>query len=170
MPLPATPPGKGSGLGEAWLPSLYAGASRERCLWTVADWLAGWAGEESYDGPALLLTIPPSPEPVGMVGFACRGAGTIGLVLGVAPSWRGQGLATRALVLAAGWLIRERGADVVELRAGRDCPACQRIAVKSGFSLAGTVSSAIEATGTVAGDSRYITEAAERGGHPPAAS
>ena len=53
--------GKDGGLGEAWLPSLYAGASRERCLWTVADWLAGWAGEESYDGPALLLTIAPSP-------------------------------------------------------------------------------------------------------------
>ena len=102
-----------------------------------------------------------------MVGFVCRGAGTIGLVLGVAPSWRGQGLATRAVLLAVGWLIRERGAEVVELRVGRDCPACQRIAVKSGFSLAGTVSSAIEATGTVVDDSRYITtEAAERGVHP----
>ena len=105
-----------------------------------------------------------------MVGFACRGAGTIGLVLGVAPSWRGQGLATRALVLAVGWLIRERGADVVELRAGRDSPACQRIAVKSGFSLAGTVSSAVEATGTAVEDLRYITEAAQRGVHPRAAS
>ena len=163
--------GKDGGLGEAWLPSLYAGASRERCLWTVADWVAGWAGEESYDGPALLLTIAQSPWPVGMIGFVCRGAGTIGLVLGVAPSWRGQGLATRAVLLAVGWLIRERGAEVVELRVGRDCPACQRIAVKSGFSLAGTVSSAIEATGTVVDDSRYITtEAGERGVHPPAAS
>jgi RimJ/RimL family protein N-acetyltransferase len=125
--------GQDGGLGEAWLPSLYVGASRERCLWTVADWLAGWAGEESYDGPALLLTIPPSPEPVGMVGFVCRGAGTIGLVLGVAPSWRGQGLATRAILLAGGWLTRERGTGEVELRAGRDSPACQRIAAKSGF-------------------------------------
>jgi RimJ/RimL family protein N-acetyltransferase len=154
--------GKDGGLGGAWLPSLYAGASRERCLWTVADWLAGWAGEESYDGPALLLTIPPNPEPVGMVGFVCRGAGTIGLVLGVAPSWRGQGLATRAVVLAVGWLIRDRGADVVEFRVGRDCPACQRIAVKSGFSLAGTVSSVVEAPGTVVEDSRYFTEAGEQ--------
>ena len=158
--------GKGGGLGEAWLPSLYAGASRERCLWTVADWLAGWAGEESYDGPALLLTIAQSPWPVGMIGFVCGGAGTIGLVLGVAPSWRGQGLATRAVLLAVGWLIRERGAEVVELRAGRDCPACQRIAVKSGLSQAGTAGSAIEATGTVADDSRNITEAGERGVHP----
>ena len=88
----------------------------------------------------------------------------------MAPSWRGQGLATRAVLLAVGWLTRERGTDVVELRAGRDSPACQRIAVKSGFSLAGTVSSAVEATGTVVEDLRYITEAGERGVHPRAAS
>jgi len=55
-----------------------------------------------------------------MVGFVCGGAGTIELVLSVAPPWRGQGLATRAVVLAAGWLTRERGTDVVEFRAGRD--------------------------------------------------
>jgi RimJ/RimL family protein N-acetyltransferase len=134
----------------------------------VADWLAGWAGDGSYDGPALLLTIPPSPEPTGMVGFVCRGAGTIGLVHGVAPSWRGQGLATRAVLLAAGWLIRERGAEVAELQVGRDSPGCQRIAVKSGFPLAGTVSSAVEATGKVAEGLRYITAAAERGVHPRA--
>ena len=65
MPLPAAPPGQDGGLGEAWLPSPYASASRERCLRTVADWLAGWAGEDSYDGPAFLLTITPSPWPVG---------------------------------------------------------------------------------------------------------
>ena len=119
--------GHDGGLGGAWLPLAYAGASRERCLWMAADWLAGWAGGSSYKGPALLLTIAQSPEPVGMVGFACGGAGTIELVPSVAPSWRGQGLATRAVVLAAGWLTRERGADVVELRAGPDSPACQRI-------------------------------------------
>ncbi len=162
--------GEDGGLGQAWLPQLHAGASRERCLWMVAEWLAGWAGEGSYNGPALMLMIARSPWPVGMVGFVCRGAGTIGLVHCVAPSWRGQGLATRAVVLAAGWLIRERGADVVELRAGRDSPACQRIAVKSGFSLAGTVSRVVEATGTVVEDLRYTTGAAERGVHPRAAS
>ena len=148
----------------------YADASRERCLWMVADWLAGWAGEGSYKGPALLVTIAQSPEPVGMVGFVCGGPGTIELVLSVAPSWHGQGLATRAVVLAAGWLTRERGTDVVELRAGRDSPACQRIAIKSGFPLAGTASSVIEATGKIVEDLRYTTEAGERGGHPRAAS
>ena len=162
--------GHDGGLGEAWLPLPYAGASRERCLWMVADWLAGWAGEGGYKGPALLLTIARSPEPVGLVGFACEGAGTIELALSVAPSWRGQGLATRAVVLAAGWLTRERGTDVVELRAGRDSPACQRIAVKSGFSLAGTVTSVIEATGTVVEDLRYINRSGRATNVPPTAN
>ena len=68
--------GPDGGLGEAWLPLPYDGASRERCLWMVADWLAGWVGEGSYKGPALLLTIAASPWPVGMVGFVCvRGRG-----------------------------------------------------------------------------------------------
>ena len=92
--------GHDGGPGGAWLPLPYAGASRERCLWMVADWLPGRAGEGSYKGPALLLTVAQSPEPVGMVGFVCGGAGTIELVLSVAPSWRGRGLATRAVVLA----------------------------------------------------------------------
>lgn len=83
---------------------------------------------------------------------------------GASAAW-GQGLATRAVLLAAGWLIHERGADVVELRVGRDSPACQRIAVKSGFPLTGTVSSVVEATGTVVEDLRYITEAEQQSCH-----
>ena len=94
--------GQDGGLGEAGRPSLYAGASRERCLRMVADWLARWAGQASHNGPALLLTIAQSPWPVGMVGFVCRGADTIGLVHGVAPSWRGRGMSTRAVLLAVG--------------------------------------------------------------------
>ena len=53
--------GQDGGVGGAWLPLPYAGASRERCLWMVADWLAGWVGEGSYKGPALLLTSGASP-------------------------------------------------------------------------------------------------------------
>jgi RimJ/RimL family protein N-acetyltransferase len=154
--------GQDGGRGEAWLPPLYAGAS-EGALLVDDRRLAGRVGwRRQLQRPALLLTIAQSPSPVGMVGFVSRGAGTIGLAHGVEPPWRGQGLATRAAVLAVRWLIRERGADVVELRVGRDSPACQQIAVKSGFSLAGTGSSVVEATGKVAEDLRYITKAGPR--------
>ena len=43
--------GPGGGLGETWLPLPYAGASRERCLWMVADWLAGWPAKAATKGP-----------------------------------------------------------------------------------------------------------------------
>jgi hypothetical protein len=69
-------------------------------------------------------------------------------------------------LLAVAWLIRGRGAEVVELRVGRDSPACQRIAIKSGFPLAGTISSVVEATGKIVEDLRYITAAGERGCSP----
>ena len=153
--------GQDDGLGSVWLPALKAGASRERCLWMIADWLSGWSGGGSYNGPALFLTIAQSPMPVGLVGFVSRDAGTVGLVFGVAPSWRGRGLATRAVMLAAGWLVRERGAQIVELQLDRDSPACHRVAVKAGFSAAGTVSRVGEATGEIVEDLRYIFEAGE---------
>lgn len=153
------------GLDGSWLPSLYSGASRERCFWMVADWLAGWVGEGSCNGPALVLTVPGSPAVVGQVGFIPHSEGAIELVHGTAPSWRGQGLATRAVWLAAGWLIRERGAQTVELRVGRDRLACQRVAVKAGFSLAGTVSSVVGATGKVFELLRYTIQAADTGVH-----
>ncbi|MGO8882146.1 MAG: GNAT family N-acetyltransferase [Streptosporangiaceae bacterium] len=149
------------GLNGAWLPSLYAGASRERCFWMVADWLAGWAGEGSCNGPALVMTADQSPALVGHVGFVVRNTGAVELVHGVAPAWRGQGLATRAVWLAAEWLLHERGIAVVELRMGQDRIACQRVAVKAGFSLAGTVSSVVEATGKALEHLRYTIHAAD---------
>lgn len=149
------------GLGSAWLPALRAGASREHCLWMIADWLSGWSGGGSYNGPALFLTVAQSPMPVGLVGFVSRDAGTVGLVFGVAPSWRGGGLATRAVMLAVGWLVRERGAKTVKLQLDRDSPSCHRVAVKAGFSAAGTVSRVVQATGEVVEDLLYIIEAGE---------
>ena len=127
----------------------------------IADWLSGWSGGGSYNGPALFLTIAQSPMPVGLVGFVSRDAGTVGLVFGVAPSWRGGGLATRAVMLAVGWLVRERGAKTVELQLDRDSPSCHRVAVKAGFSAAGTVSRVVQATGEVVEDLLYIIEAGE---------
>jgi len=153
--------GQDGGLGGAWLPALKAGASREHCLWMIDDWLAGWSGEGSYNGPALILTLAQSPMPAGLVGFVSRQPGTVGLVFGIAPPRRGRGLATRAVVLAADWLIRERDAATVEIRIDPDSPACQRVAVKAGFSPAGTVTSIHAATGRAAKDLRYLIEAGE---------
>ncbi len=54
---------------------------------------------------------------------------------------------------------RAAGDDRLYLRGavvGQDCPACQRVAVKAGFSSAGSVSGVVEASGEVVEDLRYI--------------
>ena len=158
-----------AGRDGAWLPSLKRRCAAGALPLDGRGWLAAWAGDGSDHGPALVLTTTRSPWFVGYVGFTSRGAGTVGLSCGVAPSWRGRDLATRAVGLAADWLIRERDAQMVEFRAGRDSPACQRVAVKAGFSLAGTVSRAIEATGDLFEDLRYIITAGGRRVHPRSA-
>jgi RimJ/RimL family protein N-acetyltransferase len=142
-----------AGLDDTWLPYV-PGPPAERGGLVVADWLRGWNGQPSHNGPALLLTIPATPEPVGMVMVGAR-AGGVELAVGVAPPWRGQGLATRALRLTATWLIRDRGIQEVELRISRDHAVSKRVAVRAGFDLAGTVRQVIEATSQGYDDLRY---------------
>jgi hypothetical protein len=38
------------GLNGVWLPTIQPGADRERCVWPVEDWLAGWDGQDSHNG------------------------------------------------------------------------------------------------------------------------
>jgi len=144
------------GLDGAWLPSLTPGAAKPRCQWLVQDWLNGWAGRESHNGPALVVGLRDGPGLVGVVGFGASDRGAVELSYGIAPGWRRRGLATRALRLAARWLIEERGVREVELRIGRRNLASRRVAVKAGFRPAGRVRSPVEATGEVYEDLRYV--------------
>jgi RimJ/RimL family protein N-acetyltransferase len=83
------------------------------------------------------------------------------LVYGVAPGWRGRGLATRAAILATTWLLAERQVTAVELRVGREHHASQRVAGKAGYRLAGTMRQQVPATGEEFEDLRYIFTAAD---------
>jgi RimJ/RimL family protein N-acetyltransferase len=121
-----------------WLP-VQPGTRRERLEWIVEGWLRGWAGCQSHDGPALLLDLRGTSRFVGYVGFGARDEGVVELVYGIAPDWRGRGLATRATILATRWLVAARGVSAVELRIARDHHASRRVAEKAGFLLAGTI-------------------------------
>lgn len=77
------------GLEGLWLP-LETDAAIERHRWLVEDWSRAWAGLDSYDGPALLMSIPEAGGFVGRIGFA-RSKGAIELDYGVAPAWQGRG-------------------------------------------------------------------------------
>ena len=146
-----------SGLDVTWLP-VVPGAPYERLRWVVEDWIKGWAGLESFNGPALLLTVPDTSRFVGQVGFGSRGSDVVELVYGVAPEQRGRGLATRAVVLATSWLLRDRGVREVELRIGRAHRESQRVAEKAGFRLSGSVRDVVNGTGETFDDLRYVCD------------
>lgn len=146
------------GLEGHWLP-LGADTPTERRRWMVEDWSRAWAGVDSYNGPALLITTPQVPGFVGKIGFGTREIGTIELDYGVAPRWRGRGFATRATMLATRWLLRDRGARQVELRIARANSESQRVAAKAGYQLVGAVRGVVEATDQTYDDLRYLCNA-----------
>lgn len=149
------------GLQGHWLP-LEADASPERHRWIVEDWSRGWAGLDSYHRPALLIATPQAARFVGTVGFGARASGSIELDYGVAPRWRGRGFATRATMLATRWLLRDRGAQAVELRIARGHSESQRVATKAGYQLVGAICDVVEATGQTYDDLRYVRDGDEK--------
>jgi RimJ/RimL family protein N-acetyltransferase len=136
-----------------------SGASRDRLARTVDDWLQGWDGNESRNGPALLLDIDEAARFVGLVGCRVSDPTVVERVYGVARGWRSRGLATRAAILATTWLVAERHVAAVELRVSRKHRASQRVAEKAGYRLAGTVRQQVPATGEEFEDLRYIYSA-----------
>jgi RimJ/RimL family protein N-acetyltransferase len=161
------------GLDGSWVP-LPGDASLADCQALVSDWLAGWDNRRSFHGPALIITTtgepalagePPlagdpvltgEPTLVGEIGLSDRGEGVVELAYGIAPDRRGRGYATRAMRLAARWLLSEGHAGTVELRIDPGNTASQRAAVSAGFTPAGTVRSHVSVAGETYDDLRYV--------------
>jgi RimJ/RimL family protein N-acetyltransferase/ketosteroid isomerase-like protein len=143
------------GLNGSWAP-LTAGVSLAQCQALVDDWQAGWRGERSFQGPALVLTRTGQTRLAGIVGIGERGDRVAELSYGVAPEHRGHGYAARAARLVARWLLAEGQADEVELRIEKDNVASQHVAATAGFSPAGTVVSHVPGTGESYVDLRFV--------------
>ena len=143
------------GLDGTWVP-LAAGASLEDCRALVRDWLAGWQGRPSFQGPSLVMVQAGQERLIGQVSLSDRGAGVTELAYGVAPDYRGRGYATAAARLAARWLLAGGLAREVELRIDPGNIASQRAAAAAGFSPAGTVTSEVPATGESYHDLRFV--------------
>lgn len=122
----------------------------------VADWLEAWAGRPSRNGPTFVVTVLAAPRFVGIVGMGEREAGAVEMIYGIAPRWRGQGLASRAARLGAQWVASQPGVRSVEVRIDQDETASQHVAVNAGFVLAGTVSQFVPGTGETFEDLRYV--------------
>ena len=78
------------------------------------------------------------------------------MIFGIAPLWRGQGLASRAVRLAARWALSLPGVAAVELRIDQDMPISQRVAEDAGFAVAGTITQFVPGIGETFEDLRYI--------------
>ena len=80
------------------------------------------------------------------------------MIYGIAPRWRGRGLASRAVRLAARWAATLPGVKAIELRIDQDMIECQHVAVNAGFVVAGTVRQFVPGTGETFEDMRYVLE------------
>jgi hypothetical protein len=52
-------------LDDAWLPGTPLGPAEQ----AIGDWLNGWAGRPSRDGPVFVVTIPEEPRFIGIIGL-----------------------------------------------------------------------------------------------------
>jgi RimJ/RimL family protein N-acetyltransferase len=138
----------------AWLPGIPLVSAEQ----AVADWLAGWAGRPSRDGPAFVVTIPEEPRFIGHIGFTDRGEGAVEMDYGIAPRWRRRALASRAARLAGRWAASLPGVRTVELRIDQNHQASQHVAANAGFVPAGTVRQFVPGTGKTYEDLRYVLD------------
>jgi len=141
-------------LDGGWLPEIPLVTAEQ----AISDWLDAWAGRRHRNGPAFVVTIPGDRRFIGIVGLTDRGGGVVEMIYGIAPRWRGRGLASRAVRLAARWALSLPGVTVVELRIHQDHTASQHVAANAGFAAAGTVTQFVPGTGQTYEDLRYVLE------------
>jgi RimJ/RimL family protein N-acetyltransferase len=140
-------------LDGGWLPEVPLITGRQ----LVADWLDGWAGRQSRNGPAFVVTVADEPVFVGVVGIAEHDDGAFAIGYGTVPGWRGRGLASRAARLAAQWMARQPSVHTVEVLIDPAQRACERVAVNAGFVLDEEMHRADPGTGETV-ELRYILE------------
>lgn len=139
-------------LDGGWLPEIPLIPAEQ----AVRDWSEAWATCRCRNGPTFVVTVAGEQRFIGIVGCTDRGHGVVEMIYGIAPRWRGQGLATRAVRLAAQWALSLPGVATAELRIDQDMSASQHVAVNAGFILAGTVTQFVPGTGETFEDLRYV--------------
>jgi len=141
-------------LDGGWLPEIPIVSAEQ----AIGDWVDAWAGRPSRNGPTFVVTLPGEPRFIGIVGLVDRGEGTVEMIYGIAPRWRGRGLASRAVRLAGHWAASQPGVSTVELRIDPDMIDSQHVAANAGFVAAGTITQFVAGTGETFEDLRYVLE------------
>ncbi len=141
-------------LDGGWLPEIPLVSAEQ----AIGDWVDAWAARPSRNGPTFVVTVPGEPRFIGIVGLVDRGAGIVEMIYGIAPRWRGRGLASRAVRLAAHWAASQPGVNTIELRVDQDMIDSQHVAANAGFVVAGTVTQFVPGTGETFEDLRYVLQ------------
>jgi RimJ/RimL family protein N-acetyltransferase len=141
-------------LDGGWLPEIPLVSAEQ----AIGDWLDAWATRPSRNGPTFVVTVPDEPRFIGIVGLVDRGKGVVEMIYGIAPRWRGRGLASRAARLTALWARGQTGVTAIELRIGQPNKASQQVAANAGFAVTGTVTQFVPGTGETFEDLRYVLE------------
>jgi Acetyltransferase (GNAT) domain len=84
-------------LDGGWLPEIPLVSAEQ----AIGDWLDAWAARPSRNGATFVVTVSSEPRFIGIVGLVDRGEGIVEMIYGIAPRWRGRGLASRAVRLAS---------------------------------------------------------------------
>jgi RimJ/RimL family protein N-acetyltransferase len=120
----------------------------------IGEALAGWTDHGGVHGGGLVID---EQQPfAGMLYLAPRDNNGLEVSYGVAPPYRGRGIATRALNLIASWATTQAAFNRVELRIAEDNSASRRVAEKSGFRLRERIETFVKGTGETYIDLLYV--------------
>jgi RimJ/RimL family protein N-acetyltransferase len=142
----------------AWLPIPFP-CPRDVAIRTVHDLQKGWHGRH---GLTLVITMSPAADMCGVLHLSADAAGVGEIGYGIAPQYRRQGLATRAITMVSAWAFAQLGLtrlEIVVTAPGIHGLASRRAAEKAGFVYEGIRRSHIAATGHDYEDPLYVLAA-----------
>ena len=122
--------------------------------WLAREFCLGWTPVGGRYGGVLAVDHPDDPL-VGVVGFTRLSEACTEISYGVAPKWRGQGIATAATKAATEWALDAGGFERVEARIDQRHTESVRVIEKAGFRFVENFKTFVEGTGSTADDCLY---------------
>ncbi|WP_168207545.1 GNAT family N-acetyltransferase [Microlunatus elymi] len=142
----------GRGPDPSWI-GIAASSPPQRAHDVVQEFVKGAAGDF---GLVHLAVLKESDAIIGMIGAQKHGPDIVEIVYGIAPAWRGRGLATEMLTSLTRAAQDQDASRRYELVIDPSNAASRRVAEKSGYRCVGTRDSFVKATGETYEDLLYV--------------
>jgi RimJ/RimL family protein N-acetyltransferase len=145
-----------SSLEGAWLPVGIPDTDHEAVgAWLAREFVLGWSPIGGRYGGVLVMDLADISF-AGLIFLGRLAPAVAEISYGVAPRHRGQGLATKATVLATDWALSDGGFERVEARIDRKHAESMRVVTKAGFRHEEDFKTYVEGTGKTAEDSLFV--------------